>query len=289
MSQKHMEVANYWNRRPCNVRHSDKPVGSLEYSNEVMIRRYLVESHIPEFADFSAWRGKKVLDIGCGIGSDTIQFAMAGARVTAVDISGLSLNVLRKRAEVHHVSDRIHTILGDMEELPVEVPNHPDLIWAWGSIHHTPNPSRALEQIWSLAGPKTVIRLMLYNGASTKALALRIKHGAAGESYSEAQEHCPVSNWYWPGDAVKLVESAGLEVTKLSVDHIFPYDVTMYRAYVYQRRFPWNVVQGPAFRWLEKKFGWHILLEAKICDPRFPSVGSVNSVAHSPRYSPTGV
>lgn len=264
MSQKHLEVANYWNHRPCNVKHSDKPVGSLEYSNEVMVRRYLVESHIPEFADFGAWRGKRVVDIGCGIGSDTLQFALSGAKVTAVDISGLSLGILRKRAEAHLVSDRIQYVIGDMEELPIEVPNRPDLIWAWGSIHHTPNPVRALEQIWTLAGPKTVIRLMLYNAASTKAIGLRIKYGAAAEMHSEAQSGCPVSGWYWPGDAVKLVESAGLKVTKLSIHHIFPYDVTLYRAYVYKRRFPWNVIQGPAFRWLEQHFGWHLCIEARL-------------------------
>jgi len=64
-------VRNYWDRRPCNIRHSPKRVGTREYFDEVETRKYFVEPHIPRFAQFERWRGKKVLEIGCGIGTDT--------------------------------------------------------------------------------------------------------------------------------------------------------------------------------------------------------------------------
>src|SRR5690348_6605188 len=63
------EVKEDWNRRPCNIRHSTAPVGSRQYFDEVEARKYLVESHIPRFAEFERWRGKRVLEIGCGIGT----------------------------------------------------------------------------------------------------------------------------------------------------------------------------------------------------------------------------
>src|SRR5947207_1828450 len=65
-------VREYWDQRPCNVRHSLKPPGTREYFDEVEARRYFVEPHIPAFADFGRWVGKRVLEIGCGIGTDTI-------------------------------------------------------------------------------------------------------------------------------------------------------------------------------------------------------------------------
>src|SRR5262245_22458184 len=57
------EVREYWNRRPCNIRHSSKPVGGKEYFDEVEARKYFVEPHIPGFAEFALWRGKRVLEI----------------------------------------------------------------------------------------------------------------------------------------------------------------------------------------------------------------------------------
>ncbi|MGH9865614.1 MAG: class I SAM-dependent methyltransferase, partial [Candidatus Acidiferrales bacterium] len=53
------QVRDYWNRRPCNILHSPRTVGSREYFDDVEARKYFVESHIPRFAEFEKWRGKK--------------------------------------------------------------------------------------------------------------------------------------------------------------------------------------------------------------------------------------
>ena len=62
------EVRNYWNARPCNIRHSPAPTGTREYFDQVESRKYKVEPHIPDFAEFDKWKGKSVLEIGCGGG-----------------------------------------------------------------------------------------------------------------------------------------------------------------------------------------------------------------------------
>src|SRR5213078_293758 len=116
------EVQRYWDTRPCNIRHSTKPVGTREYFDEVEARKYMVEPHIPGFAEFDRWRGKRVLEIGCGIATDTINFARAGAHVTAVDISDESLKLARRRAEILGLSDRIDFVEADAEELSRYVP-----------------------------------------------------------------------------------------------------------------------------------------------------------------------
>ena len=62
------QVRDYWNSRPCNIRHSSREIGTKKYFDEVEAWKYFVEPHIPEFAEFSRWEGKKVLEIrqiGC--------------------------------------------------------------------------------------------------------------------------------------------------------------------------------------------------------------------------------
>jgi len=53
-------VREFWDRRPCNIRHSLKPIGTREYFDEVEARKYFVEPHIRAFADFERSRGYRV-------------------------------------------------------------------------------------------------------------------------------------------------------------------------------------------------------------------------------------
>src|ERR1700752_2084339 len=109
------QIKDYWNSRSCNIRHSTAPIGTREYFDQVEARKYFVEYHIPAFADFERWRGKKVLEIGCGIGTDTINFARAGAQVTTVDLSAKSMELAQQRAAVFNLQDKIRFLPGNAE------------------------------------------------------------------------------------------------------------------------------------------------------------------------------
>ncbi len=265
------QVAEYWNRRPCNIRHSPRPLGTREYFDEVDARRYLVEPHIVRFAEFERWRGKRVLEIGCGIGTDTARFARAGAQVTAVDLSTRSIEIARQRMELYGVADRVRFYPGSAEDLARVVPPEAyDLIYSFGVIHHTPHPERVLEQIRQYVGPTTTVKIMVYHRHSWKVAWILAKYGRGQfwklnqlvAQYSEAQTGCPITFTYTLGEARAMLAEHGLRVSEMWVDHIFPYRIADYAQYRYVRNWYFRWMPPALFRALERRFGWHLCVTA---------------------------
>ncbi len=270
-------VQKYWNDRPCNIRHSTKEVGTEDYFNEVERRKYMVEPHIPEFAEFERWRGKRVLEIGCGIGTDTMNFARHGAHVTSVDLSDQSLSVARRRAEVFNLQDRIGFIQADAEHLSDYVPVEPyDLIYSFGVIHHTPYPDRVLEQLRKYLKPDTTVKIMVYHRWSWKVLWILLGYGK-GQFWkidrliaenSEAQTGCPVTYAYSRSQGRQWLESHGLSVTNIQVDHVFPYRIRDYVQYRYVKVWYFRWMPASLFRSFERLAGWHLCLSAVTAPPQ---------------------
>jgi 2-polyprenyl-3-methyl-5-hydroxy-6-metoxy-1,4-benzoquinol methylase len=266
------DVSAYWNARPCNIRHSPKPVGTREYFDEVEARKYFVEYHIPGFAGFESWRGKKVLEIGCGIGTAAISFARHGAQVTAVDLTENSLEVARQRARVYGLEDRIRFVQANAEELSGYLPPEPyDLIYSFGVIHHTPRPDRVVEQLRKYADARSTIKIMVYNRWSWKVFWILLTSGGqfwkAGRlvaEHSEAQTGCPVTYTYSRRSGRQLLEEHGFRVTETMVDHIFAYRIPDYVQYRYKKVWYFRWMPRPLFRLLERAFGWHLCLTGKV-------------------------
>lgn len=266
-------VREYWNARPCNIRHSTKTVGSEEYFHEVEYRKYRVEPHIPEFAQFELWQDKKVLEIGCGIGTDTINFARHGAEVTAADLSEKSLEIAERRAEVFDLGGRIQFVHANAESLDEAIPPAQsfDLVYSFGVLHHTPHPDEALEQIRRQIKPGGVLKVMVYHRWSWKALwiVLTLGQGRFWKAdeliarYSEAQTGCPVTYSYSRRSGRAWLASHGFEVTEVSVDHIFPYEIGEYIQHRYKVVWYFRWMPARCFRWLERRLGWHLLLTAR--------------------------
>ena len=266
-------VRDYWNARPCNIRHSTAPIGTREYFDQVEARKYFVEYHIPAFAEFERWFGKKVLEIGCGIGTDTINFARAGAQVTTVDLSEKSMELARQRAAVFGLENRIRFCPGNAEQLGSFVPVEPyDLIYSFGVIHHTPHPRKVLEQLKAYTRPGTTMKIMVYHRRSYKVAWILLAEGR-GQFWklpdlvaknSEAQTGCPVTYTYSRSGGRKLLEHHGFHVTDVRVEHIFPYRIRDYVEYRYVKKLYFRWLPQGLFRALERQFGWHLLLTAEM-------------------------
>jgi 2-polyprenyl-3-methyl-5-hydroxy-6-metoxy-1,4-benzoquinol methylase len=79
--------------------------------------------------------GKRILDVGCGVGSDAILFAKCGASVVGVDISEKSIEVARSRANANNVNELVEFICSPLEKLTFSTEEF-DFIWGNGILHH---------------------------------------------------------------------------------------------------------------------------------------------------------
>ena len=196
-------IKSYWNNQPCNMKHSSKPLASVEYFDEVEKKKYLVEPHIPKFANFSKWKNKKVLELGCGIGTDSINFARHGAILTIVELSDVSLDICKKRFAAYglnatFINSNIENITDIIKDTKF------DLIYSFGVIHHTLNPKNVIDQVYNLLSCEGEFRFMVYSKVSYKLFWLmmenNIKDIALGTKIiceqSEAQKNCPVTYTY---------------------------------------------------------------------------------------------
>jgi len=251
------DVQEYWNRRPCNIRHSTKPLGTKEFFDDVEERKYFVEPHIPGFADFPKWAGKKVLEIGCGIGTDSTNFARAGADYHGTDLSDESMKVAKQRFDVFGQKGQF--ISGDAEHLSEFITERDfDLIYSFGVIHHTPHPDRVIAQARKLIKDDGEFRVMLYGKNSWKDIMIE-----AGLDQPEAQNGCPVAFRYSHDEVRELFKAGGFEVTRIDQTHIFPYVIEKYVKYEYEVQ-PWfKAMPQEMFEALERSMGWHLCIYAK--------------------------
>ena len=250
------EVKKFWNDRPCNIKHSSKELGTIEYFDEVELKKFRAEPHILKFTEFPQWKNKKVLEVGCGLGTVGINFALNGADYNGVELSKESLEIAKKRFEVYNQSGKFY--LGNAEELSsfVHIETY-DLIYSFGVIHHSPHPEKIISEIKKYMNENSVLKIMLYAKDSWKNYMID-----AGLDQPEAQYGCPIANTYTKQDVVKLLD--GYEVLSIEQDHIFPYQVEPYKLGEYIKQ-PWfDVMPTEMFETLEKNLGWHLLITAKL-------------------------
>ena len=153
-------VRAFWQEHPCGTKFADAEPGSPRFYELVEEHRYTKEWHIPAAADFSSAAGLKVLEIGCGLGTDGAQFAKAGADYTGVDLTEAAVELARKRFEISKLPGKFQT--ADAENLEFADESF-DLVYSHGVLHHTPDTARAVREIHRVLRPGGRAVVMLYH------------------------------------------------------------------------------------------------------------------------------
>jgi ubiquinone/menaquinone biosynthesis C-methylase UbiE len=157
------QVREYWDAHPCGTQFTDLTWGSKKFFDEVEQFRYETQPFMSTLMEFGKFRGKRLLEVGCGLGTDLLQFARGGALVTGIDLTPASIEMVRRRFTLEGIPGLAQ--VADAEHLPFE-DNSFDVVYSFGVLHHTPDTQKAVDEVFRVLKPGGRIIIMLYHTGS---------------------------------------------------------------------------------------------------------------------------
>ena len=250
------DITNYWDRQPCNIRHSKAEVGTVEFFTENANKRYFVEPHIKDLAQFKRYKNRRVLEIGCGLGADGASYAQAGADYFGVDLSKASIELAKKRFEVLDIAGQFK-VLDAANTKALSKLGEFDLVYSFGVIHHYPDTDKIIKNIHTALRPGGDFRFMVYATNSWKHAMI-----LSGLDQFEAQADCPYAKTYTPEEIREMLEPE-FDVISIKQTHCFMYNVAKYKQGIYELE-PWFGAMSEKMRKaIRENLGWHLLVHAK--------------------------
>jgi ubiquinone/menaquinone biosynthesis C-methylase UbiE len=167
-------ISDFWDENVANWKvAAELDTGSPEFFQEVERYRFEKLDYLPKVIDYSAFAGKKVLDLGCGLATDLSRFAKGGANVTGVDISPNAIRLAKDNFSQRDLSGEFMRMNGhalDFEDQQF------DLVYCHTVLHFTNEPQKMVDEIHRVLKPGGSALVMTVNRASW----LYVLHKLAG-------------------------------------------------------------------------------------------------------------
>jgi SAM-dependent methyltransferase len=204
MSDAIRAVHDFWNTASCGealyLPSRDK-VGFEIQSR----RRYELEPFVVPFANFAQTHDRDVLEIGVGLGADHQLFAEAGARLTGIDLTARSIDLVRKRFAVFGLRSDLR--VANAECLPFAHESF-DVVYSWGVLHHTPDTADAVREVWRVLRPGGSARVMIYHKYSLVGFMLWLRYGLLAGRPARSLDDIFASHLESPGTKAYSVADA---------------------------------------------------------------------------------
>ncbi len=156
------QVRRFWDENPCGSNLSTEG-NRKRYFIEVESTRYQTERHIPEVARFQEFHDRDILEIGCGIATDGLQFAKHGAHYTGIDLSPASVAIATERFGLYQLEGRLEVANAEKLAFPDKSFDH---VYSFGVIHHSPDTRAIVREIYRVLRAGGSFCIMVYNRSS---------------------------------------------------------------------------------------------------------------------------
>ena len=143
-----------------DVKVAQHPIDTKDFFDELEAYRSERLEYLPRIVDFAAYKGKRVLEVGCRVGIDLVRFARHGADVTGIDLLDSCVESARTNFALHGLTGDLQTMNGEQLEFDDE---SFDMVYAHGVVQYTEDPERMIREIGRVLKPGGEAILMVYN------------------------------------------------------------------------------------------------------------------------------
>lgn len=266
VAEEKQRAQEQWSEDPCGAVYGrEHEFGTREFFDAVERHRYHEYAPwMPEVMGFNEFPGARLLEVGCGMGTDLLQFARGGAKVTGVDLTPRSIEISRQHLAVY--GERGDFAISDCETLPFPSDSF-EVVYSNGVLHHTPDTAGAVREVHRVLCSGGLARVMLYHRGSVHYWGqIILRHGLLGgellrgdspaeimSRYVEVNESggCPLVKVYSRREASKLFSM--FRVVKIQVEQL-----TRSELYILGRIIPEGM-----FRRLRRSVGGNVIVSAR--------------------------
>jgi ubiquinone/menaquinone biosynthesis C-methylase UbiE len=153
-------IAAYWDEHIHDLAITSYPAGTREFFQQLDEYRYGKLNYLPRLMNFSAYKGKSLLEIGCGAGIDLVRFARGGAKVTGIDLSKTAIDLACKNFEQSKQNADLRVMNGESIQF---TDSTFDVVYAHGVLQYTADPEKMIDEIHRVLKPGGEGILMVYN------------------------------------------------------------------------------------------------------------------------------
>ena len=153
-------IREYWNKNIHDIEIAKYPIGTREFFDNLETYHFEKLEYLPRIVSFNGYKGKRLLEVGCGLGIDLVHFAKGGAKVYGIDVAEKAIKLAEKNFELHGVNGELHIMNG--EDIKFN-DNSFDVVYAHGVLAYTENPEKMISEIHRVLKTGGEAILMMYN------------------------------------------------------------------------------------------------------------------------------
>jgi len=266
LGQEKLRAREQWGQDPCGaVYDREHELGTLAFFDEVERYRYKEYAPwMPHVMEFAKFRGARLLEVGCGMGTDLLQFARGGARCTGIDLTPRSVEITRHRFKLYGADGNF--MLSDGEHLPFQSESF-DVVYSNGVLHHTPGTAEAIREVHRVLRPGGVAKIMLYHRNSLNYwVEIVLRRGVLGLEFlrgRSAEEIMSRVIEFSDHDARPLVKVYSRKQVRELFKMFKDVRVEVEQLMRTELRFLSPLVSNSMFDRLCKSIGWNVIITAK--------------------------